>query len=577
MDMANLKDIAENIKKNNLDKALNLCEVCDDINNQHIISNFKGVIYLIKGNLELSEENFLKSLKMNPKFEDAIKNLYLVYLKKKLFKNLLIYAKKLIEIDKLNAENIYKLAHALELNNDLEESIRYYNKYIDFNGKNKKQAFNNIGCIYLKINKPKIAKEIFLKGINFGEDKIIINNLLNSCILLRDLDDSDLFYKKAEKIDKNFLDFKYNKARYLILKNQINEAIKILEDNKDNAKFLITLLILYSNLNKKDDRDKLLTICKDRIKNDHKFYNYLALTALYDGNFEDGWKYYEYRNSKTVDFYKNIKEWTGEKIITKNIVVFNEQGLGDSIQFSKYLIPLTKIAKNVTFVVQNNVKDLFNKEIKNLSIENLTSCKNQQFDFKIAIGSLIKFFYKEKFEKLENLIQTNKENDLKWKDKIRSDRLNVGLVWSGGFNGANEPYRSVPLKNLRKIFLLDANFYCLQNEIWDRDKNDFKSLNLIDLSKYKLDEIASIIKNLDLVITCDTSILHLSASLNKETWAMLSLHPDWRWGKFNNINPYPSLKFFNQSKFNDWTDVEESILLRLEEKIIKKKKSKKLM
>ena len=71
--MANLKDIAENIKRNNLDQALNLCDLYDDVNNRHIIHNFKGVIYLIKEDLELSEENFLKSLKINPKFEDAIK------------------------------------------------------------------------------------------------------------------------------------------------------------------------------------------------------------------------------------------------------------------------------------------------------------------------------------------------------------------------------------------------------------------------------------------------------------------------------------------------------------------------
>ena len=159
--MANLKEIAENIKKNKLDKALNLCDECEDINNQHIISNFKGVIYLIKGNLESSEENLLKSLKINPKFEDAIKNLYLVYLKKKLFKELLIYAKQLIEIDKLNAEHNYKLAYALELNNNLDESIKYYNIYIDLDGINKKQAFNNIGCIYLGRNKPKIANDFF--------------------------------------------------------------------------------------------------------------------------------------------------------------------------------------------------------------------------------------------------------------------------------------------------------------------------------------------------------------------------------------------------------------------------------
>ena len=70
----------------------------------------------------------------------------------------------------------------------------------------------------------------------------------------------------------------------------------------------------------------------------------------------------------------------------------------------------------------------------------------------------------------------------------------MGIVWSGSYNGANEPYRSVPL-NLLKILSLNANFYCLQNEIWDRDKDDFQSLDLIDYGKYKLDEISSIIKN----------------------------------------------------------------------------------
>ena len=64
--------------------------------------------------------------------------------------------------------------------------------------------------------------------------------------------------------------------------------------------------------------------------------------------------------------------------------------------------------------------------------------------------------------------------------------------------------------------------------------------------EYKLNEIASIIQNLDLVITSDTSILHLSASLNKQTWGILSLYPDWRWGEFNKINPYSNLKIFKQ-------------------------------
>ena len=97
--------------------------------------------------------------------------------------------------------------------------------------------------------------------------------------------------------------------------------------------------------------------------------------------------------------------------------------------------------------------------------------------------------------------------------------------------------------------------------------DDFRSSNLIDYGQYKLDEIASIIKNLDLVITSDTSILHLSASLNIETWGMLSLNPDWRWGEFNKINPYKTLRIFQQEKFNDWSNVEDQVYNELKKKI----------
>ena len=223
--------------------------------------------------------------------------------------------------------------------------------------------------------------------------------------------------------------------------------------------------------------------------------------------------------------------------------------MGDSIQFSKYIIPLTKIANNVTFVVKDSVLNLFKKEVKNLSVETIENCRNKKFDYKIALGSLIKFFYKNKFKENENLISASIKDNNSWYDSLPNDKLNIGIVWSGSYNGANEPYRSVPLKSLKKLFSLDVNYYSLQNEIWDRDLDFLKSLDLIDCSKYKLDEIASLIRNLDLVITSDTSALHLSASLNKETWGMLSLHPDWRWGEFYKTNPYPSLKFLSKQSF----------------------------
>jgi Tfp pilus assembly protein PilF len=565
--MTELKDIVEQIQQRNLDKALELCELRQNNNNKHVILNFMGVIHLLKNNLDLAEINFLNSIKISEKFEDPIKNLYSICLKKNHHKNLLIYAKKLIKIDQLNNQYNYQLAYAFELNNELDEAIKYYQIYLNNEDKDEKKGLNNIGCVHLKKNKPRIALDYFLKAINFGEDKIILNNTLNCYIKLRDIVNADKFYLKAKKVDNNFIEFIFNKAEYLILKKEINEAIKILEKNKDKPKFLITLLRLYFNIGENDKGNKLLKQSKSQIKENPELYNYLGLRSLYEGNFDEGWKYYEYRNSKRVDFFKDIPEWSREKINKKSIVVFNEQGLGDSLQFSKYLIPLTKIAGKVTFVVQENIKNLFREDVNNLSIETINTIRNNKYDFKIALGSLIKFFYKEKIEFKDLLIQSNNQLDLKWRNQISHSRLNVGLVWSGSFNGPNEPYRSIPLKVFKRIFDLDINFYCLQNEIWDRDLEYFKSLKLNDFSKYKLDEVASIIKSLDLIITVDTSLLHLSANLNKETWGILSLYPDWRWGEFNNINPYKTLKFFKQENFIDWKIVENLIYKELTLKV----------
>ena len=107
----------------------------------------------------------------------------------------------------------------------------------------------------------------------------------------------------------------------------------------------------------------------------------------------------------------------------------------------------------------------------------------------------------------------------------------------------------------------------MQNKINNEDLDIFKKRNIINLGKYRLDELTGIIQNLDLVITIDTSLLHLSSALNVETWGILNLDPDWRWGAIYNYNPYSSLKIFRQQIFNEWDDVIEKIYIKLKNKI----------
>lgn len=563
--MSDLKEIADYIINKNFDQALKLCENYQNEKNKYIIFNFKGVIHLSQNNFENAEINFLNSFKENNKFIDPLNNLIQLYLRKKDYIKLLFYAKKLIEIDSSNPSFNYKLGYALEQNNKVEESIEYYKNCINFNGKDKLKALNNIGSILSKSKKYKIANQYYLDALKIDQNNsLTINNLLSNYLELRDERNSDIFYEKAKNIDQNIIYFLYNKVEYLIQKNQIDDAIEILENNKNkDIKFFIKLIRVYSLIGERDKAQNLFDELKKIETNDPEYFQFLGMRFLFQGNFEIGWKYYEYRNSKLKNILNDTAEWKGENIHQKSIAVYNEQGLGDSIQFSKFIIPLLKLTKNVTFLVQKNIIDIFKKDIPNLKVVSKENFHDNKFDFKISLGSLLKFFYKEKID--ENFLINNSLFDLPF--VLNKEKLNVGIAWSGSFNGPNEPYRSIPLKALNRIFSLDVNFYCLQKEIWERDLIQFEKTNITNLGDYSLGDMVGIIQKLDLVISSDTSILHLAASLNKETWGLLNLYPDWRWGAFNKIHSYKSLKLFQQKTFNKWEDVELEIYKNLERKI----------
>ncbi len=565
--MNQLELIAENIKNKNLDKALELCKLNENSNDKSIIYNFIGVINFMKKNLAEAEKFFLKVIEIDDKFQDPIRNLCVIYTISKKFKELLNYSIKLYYLDNKNPLNIFQIGSANELNKNYDEAIKYYEIYINTDGSDKKRGFNNIGNIFLRKGKPKTSVKYFSKALELdSNNKILINNILLCYLSLRDESKAEEFFKKAETIDSNYTEFLHNKAEFLILKNQLQEAEKILENNKGITKFLITLIRLYFNSGQSDKGNELLNQSREILKNNSDFYNYLGIRYLYEGNFDEGWKYYEFRKSKLSNYFKDMSEWDGTNIKDKSIVVYNEQGLGDSIQFSKYLIPLSKVSNKITFVVQENIKNLF-KDLKNINIKTYDECKNQTFDFKISLGSLIKFFYKEEINLEESLIEFNHKKKIELENKIDFSKKNIGLVWSGSFLGPNEPYRSIPLNNFRKILSLNANFYALQNEVWERDLEYFKSSNLIDCGNYKLDELSSLISKLDLVISSDTSILHLASSLNIETWGILCLYPDWRWGEFNKFNPYNKLKLFNQKQFCNWDFINDEVYELLEKKL----------
>ena len=416
------------------------------------------------------------------------------------------------------------------------------------------------------------AERYFNLSLKYLPDRVsTLSSLLITKISLKKINECEEIISKINEIDKDYPYGIYGKALYYGSKLNFlksNDELLSIISKKDlpNENLSTFYNCLGTNYAKLSDNNKSIQCYLKAInlnsENNEAYFN-LGTRYLHENNFEEGWKYYEYRGSKLTNKFNHIKEWNGEDLRNKSILVFSEQALGDSIMFSKYVYSLANIAGKVSFVVNKNITNIFKKDFKNISIETEDEIKFESFDFVISIGSLVKFFYKNKYLFHDNLIQKNQTQIKSWMDRMDKTKPNVGLVWSGSFNGPNQPFRSIQLKNLVKILDLDIKYYGLQNEVWESDKDYYKSDKIIDCGKYDLAEITSIIQCLDLLISVDTGILHISSMLNKETWGIFNLYPDWRWGALDKINPYNSLVKINQTKFNQWEEVTDKIYERL--------------
>jgi len=574
--MSNLNDYLKNIhdllKNSKLDEALNLCDQNNQTKIDHIIFNFKGAIYIKKGNFVKAEENFLNSIKCKKDFIDPYKNLFVIYDKKKEFNHLLKISYQILEFDKTNPTFNFQRAYALEKNSFFEKSIEHYNEALNLGFEDKKKIFNNLGNIYFDLKKIDKSIEFYEKiYLENKKDKILLNNLIGAYLEKRDIEKSKYYLDQAKKLDFNSNSFKYHEAKYLFLINKVDEAINLLKEinkTEENIEFIGLLCRIYFMTNKLNDGNKLLAEKLSKYPNNPKLLRFKCFRNLIAGNFDEGWKLYKYSQSNFSIKFPSIPEWKGEDLSSKKILIYNEQGIGDAIQFSKYLINLNKICKNIDFIINNSLIEIFN--VDDYEGLNLITEKNidlNKYNFKISLVSLVKFFYKDFNSTTKNLIKVDLDEVVSFKNKVDSKKLNIGIAWSGNFYGTKQPYRSIPLDKFKDIISSNFNFYCLQSEIWESDQKTFNLLNLANKGNLKFKALSAFIINLDLVISADTSILHLAASLGKETWGVLSIDPDWRWGKFHEHYKYKNLKIYKQNKFNDWNEVIKIIKKDLKEKI----------
>jgi Tfp pilus assembly protein PilF len=298
-----------------------------------------------------------------------------------------------------------------------------------------------------------------------------------------------------------------------------------------------------------------------------------ATTLLAMGRFEEGWQEYEWRwqlpDALFVSRDFTRPRWDGnQNIDRKRVLLFAEQGFGDTLQFIRYASMVAARGAHVIIECRPELRSLLQTAEGIHSVAQLGQ-PLPEFDYEIPIMSL-PLTFKTRLETIPAKVPYLFPDELainSWRSRLYPNvyKLKIGLVWAGdpGFVRARE--KSCPLEGLTGLFdVPGCSFFSLQMGAAKKHVaalNDTRQVITDYTSDLKnFSDTAAFIAALDLVITIDTAVAHLAGALAKPVWVMLPFSPDWRWLMKGEHTPwYPTMRLFRQLSVGNWDHVIEQV------------------
>jgi tetratricopeptide (TPR) repeat protein len=300
---------------------------------------------------------------------------------------------------------------------------------------------------------------------------------------------------------------------------------------------------------------------------------YVGLLHLLHGDFAAGWHNYEYRwqtkmlRNARRDFSQ--PQWLGQPLAGTRILLHAEQGLGDTLQFIRYVPMVASRGAKVILEVPSELRRLVETTLGSIAQIVTRGSRLPDFDCQSPLLSLPLVFQTTQTSIPASIpyLQAHAQLAGEFAQHCASPAntgLRVGLVWSGSPRHTRDPQRSTPLAQLCALTEIPgATFYSLQKGPAAKDLLNMPiDMNLVDLSGYLNDfaDTAAAIANLDLVVTVDTAVAHLAGALGKPVWILLTRNPDWRWLLDREDSPwYPTARLFRQGVAGDWSPVIDRI------------------
>ena len=518
----------------------------------------QAVEYQNSGENEKAKACYLQVVKIQPLNFDCWHILGIFEYQNKNLEAALTLFKKVIALNPRFAAARSNLGLVLQDLKRYDEAIDSYEKAIDLDP-NLYAAYNNCGNAFKDLGKFEKAFESYANAVVLLPDYAeALYNLAETCKFLKRWEESLIYYERAIYSRPNYAEAHNNRGLMLQFLNRIDEAILSF--------------------------DKTLEIWPEYAP----AHSNKSLALLLKGNYRLGWEEHEWRwrMKEFTSEQRNFSQpqWTGqfitnmhsdligrdfcESLNSRTIFIHCEQGIGDTLQFCRYIPIVLATGNRVFFEVQASVYSLM-KHIIGAKFLIRQGETLPEFDFHCPLISL-PFALRNVLNEIpatESYLKADQARKEKWIFKLgERTRPRVGCVWSGNVFHHNDAFRSIPLATLLP-YLMEmsdkVDWVCLQKEFREGEQELLRQVpglidNSLDIEDFE--DTAALCELVDLVVTVDTSVAHLSGALGRPTWLMLPYSPDWRWLMERADSPwYPSMKLYRQNQILNWDSVLETI------------------
>ncbi len=292
----------------------------------------------------------------------------------------------------------------------------------------------------------------------------------------------------------------------------------------------------------------------------------IALCHLLAGDYAQGFAEYEAR-WQTPEFVVPPQvvarpRWTGGSIAGKTILLHPEQGLGDTIQFCRYAPLVADLGARVILGAPTALYELLRSVDPRVEVTGRDS-PDPVFDLHCPMMSLPLAFRTEvaTIPARVPYLSAPDEHKRLWRTRLGPKRgPRVGIAWSGN----DKPLgRSIPLGVFDPVVAMLPEAYCLQQDLLPSDVPALamhRNIRVFGRDLRDFSDTAALVEEMDLVISIDTSVLHLAGALGRPTWGMLPFAADWRWLREHADTPwYPTMRLFRQARSGDWGAVVEQV------------------